>query len=145
NCGLTSTAIVGIIHIERKKGDGDIGMIFNPAFHGAGGGLLGEPHKGFAYTSAGAQFFMMILGAVLVAGGVTLLMRLGFGKYLAVGAPAAMVLVEMLPFGVCLAITSGRFLTSYNVYFLITMFFSLGVGAANAYLLLNREAAKALK
>ena len=143
NCGLSSTAVIGLYHLEKKNAEGAIGMIFNPAFHG--GGAFGEPHKGFAYTSAGAQFVMMILGAVTVGGGVTLLMRMGFGKFLAIGGPAAMVLVEMLIFGICLAITSGRFLTAYNVDFFITIVFSLVIAGANAFLLLNRDVAKSLK
>jgi hypothetical protein len=137
NCGLSSSALIGIIHMEKRDRGRDFGFVFNPAF-----GLV--DHKGFIYTVAAAEFFMMVLGAVLLAGGVLLLMRMGFGKYLAMGAPAAMALVELITFVICLAITSGAFLTTYNAGFAVNIIFSLGVGGCNAFMLLNKEVSKAL-
>jgi len=137
NCGLTSSALIGIIHMEKRDQGREL-FAFNQAF-----GLVN--HKGFIYTMAGAQFFMMVMGAVLLAGGVLLLMRMGFGKYLALGAPAAMALIELITFVICLAITSGAFLTTYNAGFAVNIIFSLAVGGCNAYLLLNKDVRKALK
>jgi hypothetical protein len=139
NCGQTSGALIGIIQMEKRDREiRDLGFAFNRAFG------FGE-HKGFIYTMAGAEFFMMLLGAVLVAGGIALLMRKGFGKYLAMAAPAAMALVELFTFVVCLAITSGAFLTNYNANFMVNVIFSLAVGGCNAYMLLNKDVSKALK
>jgi hypothetical protein len=138
NCGLASSALIGIIHMEKRDRGRDFGFVFNPAF-----GLV--DHKGFIYTMAGAQFFMLVMGAVLLAGGVMLLMRMGLGKYLAMGAPAAMALIDLITFVICLAITSGVFLTTYNAGFAINIIFSLAVGGCNAYLLLNKDVSKALK
>jgi hypothetical protein len=138
NCGLSSSALIGIIHMEKRDRGRDFGFVLNQAFG------FGE-HKGFIYTMAGAEFFMLVMGAVLLAGGVMLLMRMGLGKYLAMGAPAAMALIDLITFVICLAITSGAFLTTYNAGFAINIIFSLAVGGCNAYLLLNKDVSKALK
>ena len=61
------------------------------------------------------------------------------------GAPAAMALVELITFVICLAITSGAFLTTYNAGFAVNIIFSLAVGGCNAYMLLNKDVSKALK
>jgi hypothetical protein len=137
NCGLTSSALIGIIHMEKRDQGREL-FAFNQGF-----GLVN--HRGFIYTVAGAEFFMMVLGAVLLAGGVLLLLRMGFGKYLAMGAPAAMALVELITFVICLAITSGAFLTTYNAGFAVSIIFSLAVGGCNAFMLLNKDVSKALK
>jgi hypothetical protein len=44
-----------------------------------------------------------------------------------------------------LIFTSGLFLAHHNFVFLINILFGLAVGGCNAYLLLNKEASKALR
>ena len=97
------------------------------------------------YTALGAQVFMFLMAALLLASGAALLMRKGFGKYLAMGAPVGMLLVEFIGFVVCLIITKGTFLAPYNVEFLVNILFSLVVGGCIAFLLLNKDVSKALK
>ena len=104
---------------------------------GGGGGLR--------YTLVGTKFFLMLLSAALVAGGIVLLMRKSYGKYLAMGAPVGMLLVEFIGFVVCLIVTSGTFLTDYNVEFFINIVFSLAVAGCIAFLLLNKDVSKALR
>jgi hypothetical protein len=137
NCVGSSHSLLGIIHLHRQERD----LRDFAAFANLGFGFS----KGFAYTLAAEHFFMMLMAAALLAGGVALLMRMGFGKYLAMGAPAAMVLVELITFVICLIITSGSFLTAYNASFLINIVFSAVIAGCNTFMLLDKDVAKALR
>jgi hypothetical protein len=110
-------------------------------WEGRGGGA-GE---GFFGTKAAAEFFMLLLAATLLAAGILLMMRKGFAKWMAMAAPVLMVLLQMATAVVCLIITGGTFLAQHNFDFLITITFSLAVGGANAYFLLNKEVAQVLR
>jgi hypothetical protein len=123
---------------EQMRAMGVNQKIDNPAFEFGGG-------NGLRYTVLGTQIFLMLTSAALVGGGVLLLMRLGFGKYIAMGAPVGMLLVELSGFVICLIITKGTFLAHYNVGFLVNIFFSILVGGTIVYLLLNKDVSKALK
>jgi hypothetical protein len=56
-----------------------------------------------------------------------------------------MVLVELITFVICLIITRGSFLTSYNAGFLINIVFSSAIAGCNTFMLLNKDVSKALK
>jgi hypothetical protein len=101
--------------------------------------------EGLFGTLAASQLFVSLLAAALLVGGVLMLMRKGFAKYMVMGVPAAIVVVEMATSVLCLIISSGVFLAHYNFDFLITSVFSLAVGGLNTYLLLDKEIAKAFK
>ncbi len=101
--------------------------------------------RGMVYTQIGLQLMLFLFAAALLASGITLLMRKSLGKWLAMGAPAGMVLIELLGFVICLIITEGAFLTQHNVEFFLNIVFSLAVSGLCAYLLLNKDVSKALK
>jgi hypothetical protein len=133
SCVESSHSIMGIIHFHRAQDQM------------RGFGNLVVEGRGMLYTLAGTQVVMTLLGAILLAGGVALLARKGFGKYLAMGAPVGMALVQMAVFVICLIITSGVFLVHYNFAFFIQILFSLTVSGLNAYLLLNKDVSRVLK
>jgi len=101
--------------------------------------------SGLRYTLLGGKLVFLLMSVVLVAGGIVLLMRKGFGKFIAMGAPVGMLFVEFAAFVICLIISKWTFLTDYNVEFLINIFFSLVVGGTIAFLLLNKDVSRALK
>ncbi|MBI3822225.1 MAG: hypothetical protein HY289_06040 [Planctomycetes bacterium] len=114
--------------------------------HNAVWGLerIGGAGEGFYGTLAAGQFFIIILAATLLAAGVLLMMRKSYAKYMAIGAPAAILLVDMGTAVLCLIITSGTFLAQHNFDFLISITFSLIVGGVNAFLLFNQNVTRAL-
>ena len=133
SCMSFSHSSMMVIAFHRVEAAG-----FN--IRGAGGG--GE---GFYGTLAATQFVMFLLGGGLLAGGVLLLLRKGYAKWMAMGVPAAMALLQMAACVLCLIITGGVFLAQHNFDFLINIVFNMAVGGANAYLLLNKDVAKVLK
>lgn len=90
------------------------------------------------------QFMLVLLAGVLVAGAIALLMRKGFGKYLAMGAPAGIVLIEMAGLVICLILSDGHFMAAHNVDFAFVMIFSTVVAGLNAFLLIHPDATRAL-
>jgi hypothetical protein len=110
-----------------------------------GFGRFGDFGEGFFGTMAASQFFMFLLAAALLAAGILLMMRKGFARWMAMGVPGAMVLLDLFTAVICLIITSGTFLAQHNFDILINIVFNLGVGGCNAYLLLNKDVVKALK
>ena len=115
--------------LNQKIGDG-------PEF-GAGGGLR--------YTLLGTRILLMLMATLLLAGGIVLLMRKSFGKFIAMGAPVGMLLVDLSGFVICLIITKGTLLAHHNVDYLVNLFLSLVVGGTIVFLLMNKEVGKALK
>ena len=101
--------------------------------------------SGLRYTIVGTKFFFMLMSAALVIGGSVLLMRKSLGKFIALGAPVGMLLIEFIGFVICLIISKGSFLTEYNVEFFINIVFSLAVAGCIAFLLLNKDVSKALR
>src|SRR5438105_583918 len=71
SCIESSHSIMGIIQFHRAQDQM------------RGFGNLVVEGRGMLYTLAGTQVVMTGLGAMLLAGGVALLARKGFGKYLA--------------------------------------------------------------
>jgi hypothetical protein len=98
-----------------------------------------------AYASLGANVFSFLAAALLLAGGIALLMRKAFGKYLAMGAPVLMVLVDLIAFVIFLVLTKGAFLAPHNIGIIINFLFGLVVGGIIIFLLLNKDVSKALK
>jgi hypothetical protein len=109
------------------------------------GGDLGGGGNGLRYTILGTHIFLLLTSVLLVVGGIMLLMRMSMAKFVAMGAPVAMLLVEFVAFVICLIITKGTFMAHYNVEFLVNIFFSLVTAGCIAFLLLNKEVSKALK
>lgn len=136
SCLEASTSIMNVIQIHRAQ-EQMRGFGFNPNAVIEGRGML--------YTMAAAQLLMFLLGGALLAGGAVLLVRKGMGKYPAMGAPFAMVLVQLGLFVAGLIFTGGVLLAHHNFVFLINILFGLAVGACNAYLLLNKEVSKTLR
>jgi FtsH-binding integral membrane protein len=103
-----------------------------------------EPSRSLYYAIVGVKAVLMFLALVLVAGGIVLLMRKSFGKYIVMAAPVLMLLLELLGFAVCLFLSDWTFIASHNSDFFINMFFSLVVGGTIVFLLLNRDVSNAL-
>ena len=119
-----------------------------------GGGMMPMEGTGLAVTIGITTFLMLLLAAILFAGGILLAMRKGFAQYMAMGVPAVMAVVALIGFAICaflmreggfagiafMDVLTGKF-SGYVVDFAL----SLAVGGANAYLLLNKSVKKALK
>jgi hypothetical protein len=131
SCVHFSHSVLGVIAVHNAQ-----------VRFGRFGGDFGE---GFFGTLAAAQFFMVLLAGALLAAGILLMMRKGFARWMAMAVPGAMVLLDLFTAVICLIITSGTFLAQHNFDFLIDIVFNLAIGGCNAYLLLNKDVAKALK
>ncbi|MBI1832526.1 MAG: hypothetical protein HYR84_13885 [Planctomycetes bacterium] len=133
SCISFSHSTMAVITIHRLEAQ------IGARFGGAGGG------QGLAGTLAAAQFVQFLLAGALLAGGAMLLMRKNFAKFIAMGVPVAMILVDLGAAVICVIITK-EFVQPYNFDFLVNIIFNLGVGGANAYLLMmDKNVAKVLK
>jgi hypothetical protein len=149
SCLNSSSLIVEEIHNQKAQREADENLRkMQEQMRAAGVNQkidMGDRGNGVRYTIVGTKIFLFLMATLLLVGGVTLLMRKGFGKYLAMGAPVGMLLVEFVGFVTCLIITKGTFLAQHNVVFLVNILFSLVVGGCIVFLLLNKDVNRALK
>jgi hypothetical protein len=142
SCLNSTSSIFSVIQYQRMKSEMREqmrGMPFEPSFQSST-----SSGEGLMYTLLAARVFQFFMAVVLVAGAALLLMRKGIGRFVAVGAPVGMMLVEIAGFGVCMIITKGTFLVHYNVEFIVNLLFSLIACGVVGGLVFTRDVGKAL-
>lgn len=97
------------------------------------------------YARAAVEIFRLVTALALIAGGAALLGRKRLGKFIAIGAPVLMLLVELLGFALFLILSKGHFFVPYNIEFLSNMALNVAVAGALVFMLLNKDVNKALK
>jgi hypothetical protein len=147
SCTSTGGSILNVVHIHefrkmQEKGREDLRRM---GVNQIDFGNVPQLEFGLPYTLMVLQLGQSLLAALLIAGGSLLLVRMRIGKFVVMGVPALMALVEILGIVICLILTKGLILTPHNFSFLIFLFFSVVVAGCNIFMLLNKDVSKALK
>jgi hypothetical protein len=104
---------------------------------------FGNP--GELYTLTGTSVFRILGAVLLVAGAIMLLKRKALGKYLALAGPALMLLADLIGMVICLILSKGMILVTYNVDFLVNIVFSGLTAGCIGFLVMNKDVGKVLR